>query len=258
MAGCTPFDGGMTPVSARVNAASPSVADFGELGQVLKRYDAVAGTFRGSASAANANSTLTSSRVRQFIDNFDRVKALLAPLYPSDDGAATGYDVSIEFRVNRGAEIAANQMIDWTLTSGSQSISMNDAPHLLHWDYGTPVSLTLRFAKDSPLAAAADPQQQAYTTDGRTLTWQFSDPWALISFINHQRVADTAPRGDHAAQLLRFEYPLGTANPADLSFLPKQARGRVYVRMTLMPAGKKTPLPWPGTFPARAPEWSAL
>jgi type VI secretion system protein ImpL len=40
--------------------------------------------------------------------------------------------------------------------------------------------------------------------------------------------------------------------------LPKQARGRVFLRITLMPAGKKTPLPWPGSFPARAPDWTAL
>jgi type VI secretion system protein ImpL len=58
--------------------------------------------------------------------------------------------------------------------------------------------------------------------------------------------------------VLKLEFPLGTQNPADLSALPKQARGRVYVRLTLMPAGRKTPLAWPRSFPARAPQWSAL
>jgi type VI secretion system protein ImpL len=71
-------------------------------------------------------------------------------------------------------------------------------------------------------------------------------------------VADAIGRTERASQLLKIEFPLGTANPADLSLLPKQARGRVYVRIALMPAGKKTPLPWPGSFPVRAPEWSAL
>jgi type VI secretion system protein ImpL len=30
------------------------------------------------------------------------------------------------------------------------------------------------------------------------------------------------------------------------------------VRLVLSPAGKKTALPWPGSFPTRAPEWTAL
>ncbi|MDR5815338.1 MULTISPECIES: type VI secretion protein IcmF/TssM N-terminal domain-containing protein [unclassified Caballeronia] len=255
VAGRLPFESAsMQPVAARANAATPTVADFGELGQVLKRYDAVSETFHASGSTAS----LTNNKVRQFIDNFDQVKTLLAPLYPSDDGAPNGYDLNVEFRVNRNAEVAGNQMIDWTLTTGSQSLSMNDTPRTLHWDFGTPVVLTVHFAKDSPLAAAADPQQRGYSTDGRTLTWQFNDPWALISFVNRERVADAGPRGDRMSQLLRLEFPLSTANPADLSLLPKQARGRLFMRVTLMPAGKKTPLPWPGSFPVRAPEWSAL
>ena len=256
VAGRMPFDNSdMLRVATRSNG-TPAVADFGELGQVLKRYEAVSQTFH--ASGSGASSAMTNYKVREFIENFDQVKTLLAPLYPTDEGGAPGYDVNVEFRVNRNAEVAANQIIDWTLTIGSQSLSMNEAPHALHWDFGTPVTLVLRFAKDSPLAAAADPQQRAYTTDGRTLTWQFSDPWALITFINRQRVADTSGRGERAAQLLKIEFPLGTANPVDLSLLPKQVHGRVYVRVALMPAGKKTPLPWPGSFPVRAPEWSAL
>jgi type VI secretion system protein ImpL len=255
VAGRVPFDNAdMLRVATRNNGA-PGTADFGELGQVLKRYESVSETFH--ASGAGGSQAMTNARVRQFIENFDQVKTLLAPLYPSDDGGAAGYDMNVEFRVNRNAEVAANQIIDWTLTVGSQSLSMNEAPRALHWDYGTPVSLVLRFAKDSPLAAAADPQQRAYTTDGRTLTWQFSDPWALITFINRERVAD-ASGSARASQLLKIEFPLSTSNPADLSLLPKQAHGRVYVRIALMPAGKKTPLPWPGSFPVRAPEWSAL
>lgn len=258
VAGRVPFDNSeMSRVAARNNGA-PVAADFGEVGQVLKRYGAVSETFHASHAGAGTSPAMMNFKVRQFIETFDQVKTLLAPLYPSDDGAPTGYDVNVEFRVNRNAEVAANQIIDWTISVGSQSLSMNETPHALHWEFGTPVTLVLRFAKDSPLAGVADPQQRAYSTDGRTLTWQFTDPWALLTFINRQRVADGNGRGDRAGQLLRFEFPLGTVNPADLPALPKQAHGRVYVRLSLMPAGKKTPLPWPGSFPVRAPEWSAL
>ncbi|ACC75059.1 type VI secretion system protein [Paraburkholderia phymatum] len=259
VAGRQPFDNSnMVRVGTRADVGS---ADFGELGQVLKRYAPVSEAFhaaRGSAIAQAGAAGVAGGKLRQFIDNFDQVRTLLAPLYPSDDGAPNGYELSVEFRANRVGEIAANQVIDWTLTIGSQSLSMNEAPRTLHWDYGTPVSLALRFAKDSPLTAMSDPQQRALSTDGRTLTWQFTDPWALISFINRQRVTDASPRADNAAQLLKFDFPLSTVDPANLSLLPKQAHGRVFVRLALMPAGKKTPLPWPGSFPVRAPDWTAL
>ncbi len=179
-------------------------------------------------------------------------------LYPATDGAPAGLDVSVDFRANRSNEIAANQVIDWTLKVGDQSVSLHDAQHPLHWEYGMPVSLSLRFAKDSPLQAAVDPQQRAYSTDGRTLTWQFSDPWALMSFIGRQRMADAGARGGNTSQLLKFEFPLGVVNVADEALLPKQSRGQVFVRLVLSPAGKKTALPWPASFPTRAPDWTSL
>ncbi|TAL97860.1 MAG: type VI secretion protein IcmF [Paraburkholderia sp.] len=253
VAGRQPF-GGAIPVRAD-GAAS---ADFGELGDVLKRYQRISTTFAEARGTTGTRSNVAGVPVRQFVDNFNQVKTLLAPLYPSDSGAPTGYDVGVEFRASRDGEVAGNQVIDWTVTFGAQSVSMRDAPHPLHWDYGTPVVLTLRFAKDSPLIALNDAKQRALSTDGRTLTWQFDDPWALITAIARERVADSSLRADGASQLLRLEFPLGTASPTDAPLLPKESRGRVFLRFTLMPAGRKTPLPWPRGFPTRAPEWSAL
>lgn len=237
--------------------ADAGAADVGQLGQVLQRYDRVSSIVRQERSGA-AQGAQMSMPVRQFVDNFDEVNSLLAPLYPSTDGTATGYDISVDFRVNRVGEVAANQVIDWTLKVGDQSLSLDDAPHPLHWDYGMPVSLVLRFAKDSPLTATNDAQQRALSTDGRVLTWQFADPWALISFIAQQRVPDGSLRGSTTAQLLRFEFPLAALAATDQTLLPKEAHGRVFLRMTLMAAGKRIPLPWPGSFPSRAPDWSAL
>lgn len=252
LAGRYPFSG-----AGRREGEEAGSADFGEVGQVLKRYEGVAAAFAEVRKGAGARTVSAGLAVLPFIDNFDRVKTLLAPLYPSDDGAPTGYDLSVDFRVNRQGEVAANQVIDWMLRIGEQSVSLADAPHALHWNYGTPVSLVLRFAKDAPLAAVGDPQQRALITDGRTLTWQFADPWALLSFIERQRVPDTSLRADGTAQLLKFEFPLAAANLANLAVLPPQARGRVFLRLALTPAGKKIPLPWPGNFPARAPDWTA-
>lgn len=261
VAGRAPFSGSSGSAGARYASAGPiagagvaglTSVDYGQLGQALKRYQGVAGTYRDAGS--EAREATPSSIVVRFIDTFEPVRALLAPLYPADDGAPAGYDLNVEFRANRAGELAANQLIDWTLEVGGQRMSLGDAPRPLHWNYGMPVTLTLRFAKDSPLVAVADPRQAAFTTDGRTLTWQFNDPWALISLMQRHQAADGGPRG--AGQLLRFDFPLGVANAAKLSQVPELETGRAYLRVALMAAGKKNPLPWPGSFPARAPQWS--
>ena len=256
IAGRQPFNG----VARAGNAgnAEAGSADFGELGQTLRRYERASRIFQQARNGPGDRVLGGNARLRQFIDNFEQVDALLAPLYPAVDGAATGYDVSVDFRANRTGEIAANQVIDWTLRIGGQSVSLHDAPRALHWEYGMPVSLVLRFAKDSPLNASNDPQQRAFSTDGRSLTWQFVDPWALISFVSQQRVADAGAQASSTAQLLRFDFPLGTVSAADLALLSKQTRAQVYVRLTLSAAGKKTPLLWPKSFPTRAPDWNAL
>ncbi|MDE1180923.1 hypothetical protein [Paraburkholderia sp.] len=232
--------------------------DFTELGQALRHYEQVSRVYQQARNGAGERVMGNSGAVRQFVDNFDQVDALLGPLYPAADGAPTGLDINVDFRANRTGEIAANQVIDWTLRVGDQNMSLRDPQHALHWEYGMPVSLTLRFAKDSPLDASADPQQRAYSTDGRTLTWQFSDPWALISFVSRQRVADAGARPGGTSQLLKFDFPLGVVNVADEALLPRQSRGQVFLRLVLSPAGKKTALAWPGSFPSRAPDWTAL
>ncbi|HVW51829.1 MAG TPA: type VI secretion system protein [Trinickia sp.] len=241
--------------SVKLNDADAMPADFGELGAALKRYEQVASSLR-SAGGPGARA-IHAEAVRRFVEQFDPVDALLSPLYPAADGTTAGYDVNVDFRADRTAEVAGNQLIDWTIRMGDHSLSMQDAPHSLHWEYGMPVTLVLRFAKNSPLVAKNDPAQRNFATDGQTLTWQFTDPWALLSFVSAQRVADTTVRASAGASLLRFEFPLETTNPADAALVSKYPRGRVFVRVRMTPGGKKIPLAWPSSFPTHAPTWSA-
>lgn len=246
-----PFAGPLVPAKTSDTPSMP--ADYGELGVALKRYEQVAPALRSAGAGAKA---LRASSVRHFVEQFDPVDALLAPLYPGADGTTAGYDLMVDFRADRAGEVAGNQLIDWTIRVGDHSVSLQDPAHSVHWEYGMPVTLVLRFAKNSPLSAKNDPAQRNFTTDGETLTWQFSDPWALLSFISEQRVADTTVRASAGASLLKFEFPLATSNAADTALVAKYPRGRVYLRVRLTPGGKKIPLAWPSSFPTHAPNWS--
>jgi type VI secretion system protein ImpL len=100
-----------------------------------------------------------------------------------------------------------------------------------------------------------DAQQVAMHVEGKAVVFRFNDPWALLTMIQRQREPDSGSRADGRSQLLRLEFPLAVAAD-DGKSPPLEARSRVYLRLSLSPVGKKSPLPWPGIFPVRAPEWT--
>lgn len=223
---------------------------FDPLARALKdaRVDTALGGVRSAAMPGAA--------ARRFAEQFARSRDFLAPLFPTEDGAAPGYDLSVDFRVNTGAEIEGNKIIDWSFEVGDQVLRQRDAPRTLRWEYGMPVALVLRIAKDSPLVARADPQQNALLTDGQTVSFRFADPWALLTLAQRQREGESAQRPDGRSQLLKFEFPLVAQSAGDTALTPAGGRARVFLRIAASPAGKKTAVIWPAAFPTRAPEWN--
>ncbi|MBX3654091.1 MAG: type VI secretion protein IcmF [Ramlibacter sp.] len=231
-------------------------ADFDEVGQLIKSFDRAARTLKDITSDVGVRNTQQALSAKRFVDQFERAKAFLQPLYPAEDGAASGYDVAVEFRANQQAEIDGNKVIDWTLEIGGQVLRLRDGPKVLKWEPGTPVTLTLRLAKDSPLTPVQDPQQPALLADGKAVIFRYTDPWALVTMIQRQREPDGALRADSRSQLLRMDFPLVNVSGNDPRTQGIEARSRVYLRLTLSAVGKKTPVAWPGIFPVRAPEWN--
>ena len=235
---------------APVNAKEAPDADFDDVGQVLKSYDKISRLMKEAPAGARNSSNWTAAR--RFAEQFDRVKAFLAPLYPAEEGAVSGYDMNIEFRANQAGEQEGNKVIDWVLEVGSQTLRLRDAARPLRWEPGSPITLTLRLAKDSPVFALPDSQQPNMATDGKSVTYRFNDAWSLFRMIQRQRESDPAVRADGRNLLLRMEFPMDSK--ANDPATPQDQRAKVYLRVALTPVGKRVPLFWPVLFPVRAPE----
>lgn len=228
-------------------------ADYEDVSQLLKSSEKLS---RVMKDPQMTNRTAPySPAVRKFFDQFERVRAFIAPLYPPEDGVVPGYDVMVEFRANQVAEVDGNKVIDWSLDVGPQTLKLRDAPRLLRWEPGMPVTLTLRLAKDILGNALPDPQQAAMTVDGKTVTYRFTDTWSLVRMLQRQREADPTGRGDLRTQLLRMEFPIGTGSELGKGAQP-DTRAKVFLKLTLFPVGKRTPMVWPVSFPVRAPEFN--
>jgi type VI secretion system protein ImpL len=241
-----------TPLAA-TPASSRQPADADDLAAVLRAFERA---HRALADTALPRTVAQVAELRRFDEQMERVRAFLAPLFPTEEGAVGGHDVQVEFRANQAAEIEGSAIIEWSLSVGPQTLRHRDSPRPLRWEPGMPVTLTLRLARDAPARPVADPAQPMLLVDDRTVSYRFQDPWALLGLIQRHREAEAGPRGDGRSQLLRFEFPLQIS--AELPGLaPSTSRARVYVRMVVSAPGKRTPLVWPGHFPSQAPVWNA-
>jgi type VI secretion system protein ImpL len=233
------------------------LADPADVNDLARAFDPLSRALKDNRTEGTVRtSAMPGTAARRFAEQFGRARDFMLPLFPTEEGAAPGYDLSVDFRVNTGAEIEGNKIIDWSFEVGDQVLKQRDAPRTLRWEYGMPVALVLRIAKDSPLVARADPQQHALLTDGQTVSFRFADPWALFTLAQRQREADTVQRPDGRSQLLKFEFPLVAQSAGDTAQSPAGGRARVFLRVAASPAGKKTALIWPAAFPMRAPEWN--
>lgn len=225
------------------NPGEPAApADRDAVGALLKLYD-------NALETGNLAGKLAGRPPYQADPQLRRVRNLLAPLYPADATQAAGLDVAVAFRENRIAERGANQVIDWSLTVGQSTVRLADPPKALHWEPGLPVSLSLRFARDGGSVPVADPSRPGMTVSDRTVTFRFTDPWALFTFINAYRDSD-GPGDDGRAPLLRLAFGLAPA-----AGLPGAADGeaRVFLRLRVSAPGTFKPLAWPAAFPAQLP-----
>nr|WP_314539489.1 hypothetical protein [uncultured Massilia sp.] len=58
------------------------------------------------------------AEVRRADQQLRRMRELLAPLFPAEDGQTAGRDLPVGFSANSAAETDADKIIDWTLSVG--------------------------------------------------------------------------------------------------------------------------------------------
>jgi len=236
------------------SAVERPAVDVDELPTVLKAAERASKLLADKALDA-AGKGGPNAATRRFSEQMDRVRAFMAPLFPTEENSAPGYDLVWEFRANTAAEQEGNKIIDWSVTVGSQTLRQRDPQRALRWEPGAPIVVSMRLARDGPAVPLADTNQSVMAVlDDRTVVYRFSDLWALNSMIARQREAETQQRNDVRSQLLRFEFPMAllSDNP---KIPPTQSRAKVYLRVTVSAAGKRAPIAWPGVFPTKAPDW---
>lgn len=210
---------------------------------VLRAYDSLpanaAEVLRGQGEAVAA----------AFVAAIGQVRAL----FPAFDGSAPpGLGLLLTPRSNRTYERGGNQLIDWRIAVGDETLAgVPAAPSPLVWESGDAVTITLRFAANGPLSPAATGQQPAASVSGEAVTYSFGGSWAAFRAWQAQRgTAADFPPGSMALDT-SWRFVIATQNTQAAAGDPV----RVFASaVPFAPADKtRAPLALP-VFPASAPD----
>ncbi|MDH3604113.1 MAG: hypothetical protein OEU26_31275, partial [Candidatus Tectomicrobia bacterium] len=200
------------------------------------------------------------TEIRAFLQQLAEIRRFFASFLDETGGLRVPvFDIQVTFRVNRQREQGADQIIDWQFTVGSQRLYYRgpQVPTQGRWNFGDPVQLSLRWAKDTP----AIPIAAVPTTEGmvqnRTIAYTDTSSWSLLRFM--QRHAG-APRDfdqlvDPEPHTLAFAIATGVTQGQEKGQrdnLAASASTRAFIRVTVMSADKQERLVVP-PFPAHAP-----
>jgi len=193
------------------------------------------------------------AKIAAFLDQMDALRTLFASLLTGQPGATPAFDLSPVFRVNRDPrhEINGNQIIEWNLQAGESTFRNFDPPATGRWNYGDPVTVKLRWAKNSPQQPVPIPPATADEQTG-TLIFKYDDPWSLLRMLmQHAAPAGDLDRGvDIDPQTLVFTAGQKNANAGKDSGAEQGVK--VFIRVRIYAPGKTEPLKIP-VFPMQAP-----
>lgn len=243
LAGRYPFT--LTPYEADMREASPR-----DLRAFFARYDREVAAARLALEQAD-DLGFNRDRALEFVARMDRIRDLFAPWLASTGGEDTPvFDMDVTFRVNREREVGGDQVIDWQLSSGPDTVTLRGEQTPLRWSLGEPITLTLRWADNSTRVPAVAVNQPQIRVDGRRVEIVYDNLWSLMDLIRRHRSGsdDFAEFVDPRPHTLRVEVPTrpeggGPIEPA-----------RLFLRVELSTLQEGQPVPLVMTpFPYEAP-----
>jgi type VI secretion system protein ImpL len=230
------------------------------------------GSQRNPASPPSPWSPQTAQAVKRFLDDMKPVRAFFQPfLHPATPAkgrpappAVPAYDLNVDLRPWPDRETGGNQiierraLIDRVTVPAAPPSATAPAPATpappLRWSYGSPVQVSLRWAKDGPLVPLLPPGNPSARVEERTVIYDYTDPWALLRLLTEHLPSADDPPGSSV-----FVVPIEAAQPAAASSASSstapaaQPSARVLLGIGLMtPDDAQNPVTVPA-FPTEAP-----
>ncbi len=145
-----------------------------------------------------------------FLERMALVRSVFAPwLATGQETSAPAFDLAVTFRVNEGQEKGGNQVIDWQVSAGGQTVSNRDTANTLRWSLGDPIAVTLRWAENAIRRPAIAPDRPSLVVNGSSVRQNYEGSWALFDLVQQHRAGSEDFEGllDPKPHTLRFRVP---------------------------------------------------
>ncbi|HET9226232.1 MAG TPA: hypothetical protein VFR31_06175, partial [Thermoanaerobaculia bacterium] len=241
---------GRYPFTSRAPGPSVPEADPEDVRAFFRLFDKCQAVFRSVPEGAGQERFLRDAR--SFVDRVARARAFFAPyldaekpeLYPS-------FDVEAAFRILREREVAANQIIGWSLEVGGERVTDRETEsRKLRWTLGEPVRLSLRWASDAPMIPTIVKPRAGVSVQERTVVYEYRNRWALLAALadNRATLRDLPAYVDEQPVTLALAVYTQPIDGGPAGEIPTQ----VFLRLTVLAPGTTQALD-PPSFPERAP-----
>lgn len=247
---------GRFPFADLVERPGAPDADVESVRQFLRLYDGLAEVVDQSGSTV-LDGLLAGAVSSDFLDGVEEVRAFLSPLlFPAEGTGPGSLAFEAHLRTNSDAEVGADQIVDWRLGVGPQSVTYrgDGLSGRGRWLFGEPVEMTLVWASESPRRPVPDPTRPDLLVDGSAAQWRYAGPWSLLRLVAANRPGTAAltgaPRDDRPTVNLRaFTRSRDATREADGS---RGIEASVFLRLEFSAAPDGAALVYP-RFPVRAP-----
>lgn len=141
----------------------------------------------------------------RFVDTMVQAKPLLMAV--ADTAAGSRLAVQPTFRTNRDYERGGSDIIEWTLTSGSRSVSSFKSGESVVWLPGDPVRVSLRWAKNAPVIPWQTVGPAGAGADGKTAEFVADGTWSLFALLRRLEppVSDLGVRAEPGRVVARMD-----------------------------------------------------
>ncbi len=248
--------GGRYPFAVGAPEAGMAEADPETIRVFFRTYDGEAAELRKEIQTGKVTEA-SRDQAKIFLNGLDLARRFLGPVVDGDGGDSSDlYALQVDFRVNRDFEAGANQIIDWRLDIGRQTLLPQDKERRAAWRYGDPVRVILRWARNSPYRPVPGESGPPLVEGGDTAVFEYSGKWSLLRLLQVHGIGpgDFRPGAPPPPHMLRFEVATAPADPPRPDLRENRARG--YIWIGVEGAGKSDSAapryPFP-TFPVRAP-----
>jgi type VI secretion system protein ImpL len=185
----------------------------------------------------DANYRTPAQQAIAFLKAIQRIR----PLFATAEGSTLPVlDVTPQYRTNVSREIGGNQIIDWDLRIAGQVYPFPAGGKPIRWHYNDPVTLTLRYAKDSPYVPVAKTPDPDVQIGDRRITYSYKTGWSLFALLVQRAAAPVDFDNPLAPIPNTVKLTFANAPGASAVGASKPADTTVYVSITLQsPAAKE-------------------